>query len=72
MSTRNVGRRDAGLRAFIGLALLILSATFQDRPLVAVGIGFMALIVLATALFGVCPLYTLLHFSTDCSQKRAV
>lgn len=72
MSTRNVGCRDAGLRAFIGLALLILSATFQDRPFVAVGIGFIALIFLGTALFGVCPLYTLLHFSTHRSQKRTV
>lgn len=71
MRTRNVGWRDAGVRAFIGLALLILSATLTERPLVAVGIGFMALVCLGTALFGVCPLYTLLRFSTAHSKKRA-
>lgn len=71
MSIRNVGRRDAGLRAFIGLVFLVLSAAFQDRPFVAVGIGFMALVFLGTALFGVCPLYTLFSFSTARSKKRA-
>ena len=64
MRSRNVGWRDAGIRAFIGLALLIISASFQARPLVALGIGFMALIFLGTALFGVCPLYTLLRINT--------
>jgi hypothetical protein len=34
------------------------------RPLVALGIGFLALIFLGTALFGVCPLYTLLRINT--------
>ena len=64
MRSRNVGWRDAGIRAFAGLALLIASATFQDRPLVALGIGFMALILLGTAMFGMCPLYTLLRINT--------
>ena len=64
MRSRNVGWRDAGIRAFVGLALLIVSANFQARPLVALGIGFMALIFLGTALFGVCPLYTLLRINT--------
>lgn len=64
MRTRNVGWRDAGIRAFVGLGLLIVSATLQARPLIALGIGFMALIFLGTALFGMCPLYTLLHINT--------
>ena len=64
MRSKNVGWRDAGIRAFVGLLLLIVSATLQARPLIALGIGFMALIFLGTALFGVCPLYTLLHIST--------
>ena len=64
MRSRNVGWRDAGIRGFVGLALLIASANFQARPLVALGIGFMALIFLGTALFGVCPLYTLLRINT--------
>ena len=64
MRSRNVGWRDAGVRAFLGGALLIISATFHDRPLVALGFGFIALIFLGTALFGMCPLYTLLHINT--------
>ena len=64
MRSRNVGWRDAVIRGFVGLALLIGSASFQARPLVALGIGFMALIFLGTALFGMCPLYTLLHINT--------
>lgn len=64
MRSRNVGRRDAGIRGFIGLALLILAATLGERPLVALGIGFIALIFFGTALFGVCPLYTLLRINT--------
>jgi Protein of unknown function (DUF2892) len=64
MRTRNVGWRDAGIRAFAGLGLLTASAALQARPLIALGIGFMALIFLGTALFRVCPLYTLLHINT--------
>ncbi|HKA60192.1 MAG TPA: DUF2892 domain-containing protein [Gemmatimonadales bacterium] len=72
MSTRNVGWRDAGIRAFIGVALLIVSAIFQDRPLVALGIGFLALVFLGTALFGTCPLYTLLRLDTARPPRKAV
>jgi len=64
MSSRNVGWRDAGIRGFLGLALLLASASLQDRPLVALGVGFMALIFIGTGLFRTCPLYTLLRFNT--------
>lgn len=64
MRSRNVGWRDAGVRGFVGIALLILSATFGDHPLVALAIGFIALIFIGTALFGMCPIYTLLGINT--------
>lgn len=64
MRSRNVGWRDAGVRGFVGIVLLILSATFGDHPLVALGIGFIALILIGTALFGMCPIYTLLGINT--------
>jgi hypothetical protein len=64
MSSRNVGWRDAGIRGFVGLMLLMPSAWLQDRPLVALGVGFMGLLFILTALFRVCPLYTLLRIST--------
>lgn len=64
MRSRNVGWRDAGIRGFVGLALLILAGILGARPLVALGIGFIALIFLGTALFGMCPIYTLLGINT--------
>lgn len=64
MSSRNVGWRDAGIRGFMGLVLLLISASLQDRPLVALGVGFIGLILIGTGLFRVCPLYTLLHMNT--------
>jgi hypothetical protein len=64
MSSRNVGWRDAGIRGFVGLVLLIVSTSLQDRPLVALGVGFMALIFIGTGLFRTCPLYTLLRVNT--------
>ncbi len=64
MSSRNVGRRDAAVRGMTGGALLLTSATLQDRPLVALGVGFIALILIGTALFRMCPLYTLLRINS--------
>jgi DUF2892 family protein len=64
MNSRNVGWRDAGVRGFIGGVLLLTSATLQDRPLVALGIGFMGLIFIGTALFRMCPIYTLLRINS--------
>ena len=70
MSSRNVGWRDAGIRGCIGLGLLLLSVAQQDRPLVALGIGFLALVFIGTALFRECPLYTLLRLDTDRAPKQ--
>ena len=64
MSSRNVGTRDAGVRAFIGGVLLLNAAMLQDRPLVALGVGFIGLIFIGTALFRTCPLYTLLRINS--------
>jgi hypothetical protein len=65
MSSKNVGWRDAGVRGFLGGMFLFISASLQDRPLVAVGIGFIGLILVGTALFRMCPLYTLLRIDTS-------
>lgn len=64
MSSRNVGRRDAGVRGVVGGALLLTSAVLQDRPLIALGVGFIGLIFIGTALFRMCPLYTLLRLNS--------
>ncbi|HYU07845.1 MAG TPA: DUF2892 domain-containing protein [Gemmatimonadales bacterium] len=64
MTSMNVGRRDAGARGFVGVVLLVNSAALQDRPLVALGVGFIGLIFLGTALFRMCPVYTLLRINS--------
>lgn len=64
MVTKNVGGTDAGIRALLGIVLLGVSASFNHRPLLAVGAGLVALVFLGTALFRVCPLYTLLGINT--------
>ncbi len=69
MTSRNVGRRDAGARGLVGVVLLVNSAALQDRPLVALGVGFIGLIFIGTALFRMCPLYTALHINTLRSPK---
>jgi len=61
---KNVGAADAGIRALLGVVLLAVSAALSDRPLLAVGAGLVALVVLGTALFRVCPLYTILGINT--------
>ena len=60
MSSKNVGWRDAGIRGFVGGVLLLNAAALQDRPLAALALGFIALILIGTALFRTCPVYTLL------------
>jgi hypothetical protein len=64
MSTKNVGWRDAGIRAFVAGLLLLASAALPEHPLVALGLGFIGIVVIGTALFRVCPLYTLLRVNT--------
>jgi hypothetical protein len=64
MNSKNVGWRDAGVRGFVGGALLLASAALQSRPLIALGIGFMGLIFIGTALFRMCPIYTLLRINS--------
>lgn len=68
MVVKNVGATDAGLRALLGVVLLGLSASFNNRSLLALGAGMIALIFIGTALFRVCPLYTLLRINT-CTRR---
>ncbi len=64
MVTNNVGWRDAGIRGFIGAVLLLTCASLQARPFVALGVGFMGLVFVGTALFRICPLYTVFGINT--------
>jgi hypothetical protein len=70
--TRNMGRWDRLIRAFLVAPLLIVAA-------VAVGVGsilgivllVLAGVMLATSAVGYCPLYRLVGLST-CPVKRAI
>ena len=64
MVIKNVGAMDAGIRALLGVVLLGASASLNNRPLLALGAGLIALVFLGTALFRMCPLYTLLGVDT--------
>jgi NhaP-type Na+/H+ or K+/H+ antiporter len=64
MVTNNVGALDSGIRAMLGVAFLVLAASFTDRPLLALGAGFVAIVFMATALLRMCPLYTVLRINT--------
>jgi hypothetical protein len=68
MGTKNVGWRDAGIRSFAAGLLLLASASLPERPLIAVGLGFIGVVIIGTALFRVCPLYTLLQLNTNRSR----
>jgi hypothetical protein len=68
MNASNVGRTDAAIRMMLGVALLGIAAAFNQRPLLALGSGFLAVILLGTGLFRVCPLYTLFKHSAPRSS----
>ena len=70
MSTKNVGWQDAGIRAFGAGALLIISAASPGHPLIALAVGFLGVTIIGTALFRVCPLYTLMRFNTRSPAER--
>jgi hypothetical protein len=64
--TTNVGSLDKILRGVIGLALLAF-AVLSTSPYAWV--GYIGIIPILTALFGTCPLYSMLGMST-CPVKR--
>ena len=61
---KNVGATDAGIRALLGVVLLVVSSSFNNRPLLALGAGVLALMLIGTGLFRICPLYTMLGVDT--------
>lgn len=63
--TPNVGGIDRVLRVIIGVLLVALAVMGTIGPW-----GWIGLVPLATAALGVCPLYTVLGFSTCPMKKR--
>jgi hypothetical protein len=63
--TPNVGGIDRVLRAVLGVVLVALAVMGTIGPW-----GWIGLVPLATAALGLCPLYTVLGFSTCPMKKR--
>ena len=63
--TRNIGRIDQYVRTIIGLALI--AYTVKDGSLGAIWpvAGTLGFILIVTAFFSYCPLYTLLGVNTQ-------
>lgn len=69
MFTKNVGGVDAAIRAVLGSLIMVLAALAADAyPFLALGGGLVALVILTTAIAGVCPLYTLFGLKAVKSQ----
>jgi len=58
---QNVGGLDRGIRVVVGLGLLSLLFVLDGN---ARWLGLIGIVPLATALFSVCPLYSLVGLST--------
>ena len=69
MST-NMGIIDRVARVAIGLVLIAYAIPLGFAPTGWNWVGWIGVIPLATALFGICPVYTLLGLST-CPKSRA-
>ena len=63
MFATNVGTLDRGLRVLLGLALIGF-AIFGSADIAWKWLGWIGAIPIATAIFGTCPLYTILGISS--------
>jgi uncharacterized membrane protein YuzA (DUF378 family) len=63
----NVGNIDRVVRGAVGIALAV-GAFSAGAPLIRAILGVVALIMVGTALVGVCPLYQVFGFNT-CQRK---
>lgn len=64
MTMRNVGTVDAAIRIVVGLGLLVTAGFLNERPLLVLGAGALAVLVLGTGLTRSCPLYLVFGTST--------
>lgn len=65
--SNNVGSVDRVVRVFIGLALLAF-AVYSVQPYA--WLGYIGIVPILTAIFGTCPLYSMIGVST-CAVKRS-
>lgn len=68
--TTNIGSLDRILRAIVGFALIAFALGFVGAGSGWNWLGWLGVVPLLTAVFGTCPVYSLLGIST-CSAKVA-
>lgn len=61
---QNMGTLDRIIRAVIAVAIAVLYFTHVITGVLAIILGIVAVIFLATSIFGICPLYLLFGIST--------
>lgn len=67
---KNVGNIDRGIRGLIGVALMVVFFVAPPAsPVLFYGILVVGLVMLATAVFGWCPPYSIFGINT-CSAKK--
>jgi hypothetical protein len=65
MATTNIGGIETAIRAIVGSLVMVLAGLVANQhPFVALTVALVATVVLATAIGGVCPLYTAFGIDT--------
>jgi Inner membrane protein YgaP-like, transmembrane domain len=67
--TQNMGLVDRAIRLLLAILVVVLFAAGRISGWVGTVLGILAVILALTSLFGVCPLYMLLKFSTKAHQS---
>lgn len=60
----NIGKIDRVVRAVVGIGLIGWAVTSGNA------LGYIGIIVTLTAVFGLCPLYSLVGINTGCKSKN--
>ena len=66
----NMGLLDRGIRLLVVIAIIVLYLTEVISGVLAITLGIIAVVFLATSLFGICPLYLPFKISTKKRKKE--
>ncbi|MCF7916099.1 MAG: DUF2892 domain-containing protein [Spirochaetaceae bacterium] len=66
----NMGKTDKVLRILAVVAIVALNITVNIHPILALLLGIAAVVLVFTAVAGVCPLYRMIGISTKKDQPK--
>ncbi len=66
----NVGRIDKVARILVVVGIVVLNIMVNVHPILALLLGIAAVVLVFTAVSGVCPLYRLLNLSTKPDHEQ--